>query len=395
MPTPKFLFVPLVLLLATLVSAQTAATAAPAISSAQPATARGMQPGMAAPVAQPAPTPMVKPVTPVTRKSQNASPPNVHLQVPMPQRALIRRIAMVNIPGRPGFNDLLFLNGCLVMAHPAASTVEVFHVRKRRLIAQIKDMKGAGGLAADQAGRVFVANSDAQEIAVISAKDWKLEKRIALKSAPDALLYVPDTGMLYASNWRDQSVSMVDAKQGAVLNTVVVGGRPEALAYDPASRQIYVTLEDLRQVAVLDATLKLLKRYPLVASMPTGLALDSKARRLYVAVRSAVLELDADSGREIRRVAAPDGIDMLWLDQAGGALYGASSDGTVSLFKVGNGVFEAEREYSTQIHGHTLAFDPASKTLYLPGGLDGRAKLLILRRVEPGPPTLTNEAMTK
>ncbi len=335
--------------------------------------------------AQPGASPIVRPVPPVTRRSENPPPPNVHLQVPLPRPALIRRIAMIDIPGRPGFNDLLFVNGCLVMAHPAASTVDVFNVRKRRLIAHIKDMKGASGMASDQAGgRVFVANTGAQEIAVISARNWQLEKRIPLPAAPDALLFVPATGMLYASNGRDQSVSAIDARQGSVLNTVVVGGRPEYLAYDPVASQIFVSLEDLRQVAVLDPTLKLLKRYPLVASMPTGLALDAKGRRLYVAVRNAVVELDADSGREIQRVPAPQGIDMLWLDQANGALYGVASGGTLVLFKAGNGVFESQREYSTAIHGHTLAFDPAQKTLYLPGGLDGRSKLLILRRVEPG-----------
>jgi hypothetical protein len=141
--------------------------------------------------------------------------------------------------------------------------------------------------------------------------------------------------------------------------------------------------------------LKVLNRFALAASMPTGLALDSKGRRLYVAVRHAVLELDADSGREIRRVAAPDGIDMLWLDAASGSLYGAASGGTIALIKAGNGVFEAQREYSTDVHGHTLAFDPAKKMLYLAGGRDGRSKLLILRRVDPNEPSLNPEVAKK
>jgi hypothetical protein len=176
---------------------------------------------------------------------------------------------------------------------------------------------------------------------------------------------------------------------------VVVGGRPEYLAYDPASKQIFASLEDLREIAVFDPTLKLVKHYPLAASMPTGLALDSKSRRLYVAVRHAVVELDADSGREIRRVAAPDGIDLLWLDEPSGSLYGAASGGTIALIKAGNGMFEAQREYSTEVHGHTLAFDPAKKMIYMPGGRDGRSKLLILRRVEPGEPSPNPEVARK
>jgi hypothetical protein len=374
----RFLLVPLALVLSAYALAQSP------IASPQPVTS-SMQPGGAASmVARPSPEPVIKSNPPVIKRQETAPQPNINLQVPLPERALIRRIAMIDIPGRPGFKDLEFINGCLVMAHPAASTVDVFSIAKRRVIVQIKDMKGASGVAADQAGaRVFVANTDAGEIAVISARTWQVENRIPLKAAPDALLYVPQLDTLYASNWRDHSISVIDAKQGTVLNTVVVDGRPQYLAFDPATKQIFAALEDLRQIAVLDPTLKVLNRFPVAASMPTGLALDSTGRRLYVAVRHAVLELDADSGREIRRVAAPIGIDMLWLDHASGSLYGVASGGTIALIKAGNGVFEAQREYNTDVHGHTIAFDPEKKMIYLPGGRDGRSKLLILRRVEP------------
>jgi hypothetical protein len=351
-----------------------------------------MQPGAAVAMPmQPMPEPVIKPVPSVTKQREAKPQPNVDLRVPLPERALVRRIAMIDIPGRPGFKDLVFTNGCLVMAHPAASTVDVFHVAKRRVIAQIKDMKGPSGVAADEAGgHVF----DANEIAVISSKTWQVEKRIPLKASPNALLYVPESGTLYASNWRDQSISIVDSKQGTALNTVVIGARPQYLAYDPANRQIFASLEDTREIAVLDPTLKLVKRYPLTASMPTGLALDAGSRRLYIAVRHAVVELDADSGREIRRVGAPDGINMLWLDAPGSSLYGAASGGVV-LLRAGNGVFTAQREYSTEVHGHTLAFDPQKKMIYLPGGRDGRSKLLILRRVEPGEPSPNPEVAKK
>ena len=129
MRTPKLFLVPLVLTLSAYVVAQSP------IASPQPGTA-GMPPGVATPM-QPSQDPIVKPVPPVVRREEKAPQPNVNLQVPLPERALIRRIAMIDIPGRPGFKDLEFINGYLVMAHPAASTVDVFSVTKRRVIAQI------------------------------------------------------------------------------------------------------------------------------------------------------------------------------------------------------------------------------------------------------------------
>jgi DNA-binding beta-propeller fold protein YncE len=209
-----------------------------------------------------------------------------------------------------------------------------------------------------------------------------VESTIPLKASPDALLFVPQLDTLYASNWRDQSLSAINLRQGGAVNTVSVEGRPEYLVYDPANRQIFATLEDAREVIVLDPALQVLKRFPLVASQPTGLALDAKARRLYVAVRYAVLALNADTGQELRRVAAPAGIDMLWLDEAGQNLYGASADGTIATMRTTGGTLSADHEFKTDVHGHTFAFDTANKMIYFPGGSEGRSKLLLLRQLD-------------
>ncbi len=352
---------------------------APAISNPQPAVLGSSQPRVATP------DPIIKPQTPAI-----PAPP-----IPA-NNTLIRRIAMIDIPGRPGFKGVAITNGCLVMAHPGASTVDVFSLAKRRVIATLKDMKGPSGIAVDeQGGRVFVANSDGQDIAVIGTKDWQLQKRIPLKSSPGALLFVPELNALYASNWRDQSISIVDLTHDAARDIVNVGGRPEDLAYDPAEKHVLASLEDVRQIAVLDPSLKLIKRIPLLASQPTGLALDPKARRLYVAVRHAVLRLDVDTGQELGRLAAPDGIDTLWLDQQSSNLFGAAVGGAVMLIKAGQGQFATAKEYDTEVRGHSLAFDPGKQMLYLPGGRDGRSKLLILRHLTAGEAATTKPEIAR
>lgn len=315
------------------------------------------------------------PAQPVIKKSLPTVP-----DLP-PQRILMRRVAMVEIPGRPGFDGVALAGGDLLMMHPAANTVDVFNVTKRRVTAQIKDMNGASGIAVDQkAGKVYVANTAGNDIAVISTKDWSVEKRIPLKASPDALLFVPELNLLMTSNWRDQSVSEIDLTNGTVGNTAVVDGRPEYLAFDPNSKQIFVSLEDQNAIAVLDPSLKLAKRINLVASQPTGMAIDSKTRRLYVAVRYAVLSLDIDSGQELNRVAAPAGVDALWFEPSQGKLY-AAAGGSVLVMNT-KGRLEVEREWLSDVKGHTVAFDAQKNMLYLPGGRDGRSKLLMLRSMD-------------
>ena len=380
MHTFKSLLVPLVLIASSTVFAQQTPATSPAVAGPATGPKAGLPmtpltaPDATATTAEPAAQPSSM-TQPVIKKAMPLAP-----ELP-PQKILMRRVAMVEIPGRPGFDGVALVGGNLVMTHPAANTVDIFNVAKRRVTAQIKDMKGASGIAVDeQGGKAYVANTNGNDIAVISTKDWSVEKRISLKASPEAVLFVPELNLLLTSNWRDQSVSEIDLTAGAASRTVLVDGRPEYMAFDPNTKQIIVSLEDQNAIAVLDASLKVTKRINLVASQPTGMALDAKSRRLFVAVRYAVLALDADSGQELNRVAAPAGVDALWFEPTQGKLY-AAAGGSVLVMNT-KGRLEVEREWLSDVKGHTVAFDAQKNMLYLPGGRDGRSKLLMLRSMD-------------
>ena len=112
----------------------------------------------------------------------------------------------------------------------------------------------------------------------------------------------------------------------------------------------------------------------------SGLALDPASRRLFVSVRYAVLALDLNSDTELNRVAAPDGVDALWLEPQRNKLY-AAANGSVLVMDT-KGRLSVNREWATDVKGHTLAFDAAKDMLYVPGGRDGRSKLLLLRSLD-------------
>ncbi len=328
------------------------------------------------PAAQaPAPlTPEAAPQAPVgtgTLARSQAAPSS------LPQRGILSRIAMIDIPGQPGFQAVALFDGKLLISHTANDSVDVFDIAKRRVIAQVKDMKGASGLVVDAAsGKAYVANADANEIAVLSTKDWSVRQRIPLKAAPRSLLLVPELGTLYSANWHQRSLSAVDLKQGT-SRTVAIDGSPGHLAFDPEQKRLYATLEDVRQVAVLSPELQVVKRYPIQGSQPTGILFDPTNRRLYVAVRYAVVSLDPDSGREVGRSAAPAGVDTLKLD--GNRLYAAASGGVVLIYRVTGSGLVAEHEVTSDVKGHTLAYDAERGMILLPGGREGRSKLLLLR----------------
>ncbi len=306
----------------------------------------------------------------------------------------MRQVAIIDLPGQPGFDTVAIANGHLLVAHSAADSVDIFDIAKRRVVAQVKHVRGASGIAVDEKNdRVFLSSPDKQSIVVISASDWDVAGVIPVQAEVESILFVPEANRLYLANSRDQSIGFIDFAAKNAVKKSDAGGMPERLVFDPAKKLIYATLQDKHAVAAYDLDLKPVSTWTLKASQPTGLAFDAAARRLYVAVRYAIVTLDADSGTELSRVGAPAGVDSLWLDKDSNTLY-AASGGEVSILKTRDGGLTHEAELNVDVRGHSLAYDPNSKLIYVPGGREGRSKLLILKQVD-GPAVATFPAKGK
>lgn len=308
------------------------------------------------------------------------------LALPGASAAQLRQVAIVDLPGRPGFDSMAFANGYLLITHTSAGTLDVFNPVTRRLAAQVSKLNKPRDIAVDEkAGKIYIANSGAKNLVVVSAKDWGVLDVIPLQFSPDALLLVPERQTLYISNWLDRSVtalSLVD-NSAAVAD---VGGRPEHMAFDAQTGRVFVNVQDTAEVAVLDDNHKPIARWKLNASQPTGMAFDPKSRRLFVAVRYAVLALNAENGQELARIPAAAGVDRLWFDPAINTVFAASASGIVHMINV-DGKYVNEHELPVEVRGNSIAYDSEGSYLYVPGGREGRSKLLILKRVtgnEPG-----------
>jgi DNA-binding beta-propeller fold protein YncE len=298
----------------------------------------------------------------------------------------VRRIATINLPGPPGFHAAALTQGKLVMAHFSNDSVDVFDIRRRRVVAEVKEMRGASDVAVDEAGGVaYVANLAAKEIAVLSTGDWSVQRRFELGASPRSLLLAPRSGRLYSANWHDRSVSYVEPAQGTI-HTAPVEGSPQYMSWDEERGRLYVSLQDARQVAVLDGDLKTVGKFPVKGSQPTGIAFDRNHRLLYVAVRGGMVTLDAETGQELQRQAAPAGVDRLTL--FGDRLYAAAGGGKVNIYRTGSQGLALEQEIVSEVRAYTLAYDPQQHLLLLPGGRDGHSQLVLLRPM-PGADTTT------
>lgn len=289
----------------------------------------------------------------------------------------LRQVAMIDLPGDPGFNQVAIANGQVVISRPGTNTIEIFSPVKRRIIARISQIDDPRGIAVDdQALRVYVALAGSNRIAVINSQNWQVEKLIPVEHRPEKLLWVPETRTLYATSLLNRSLSIVDSKLAPEATVVELNALPQDMLYDAARQVLLVSLQDLSEVAAIDGSHQIVSRFKLAASEPTGLALDSAHRRLYVAVRYAVLALDADTGAELLRIPAPGGTNTLVLDPAGNVLYAAAGDGSVLAIDLSRNV--VDHELPTDVKGYSLAYDPNHKMLFMPGGREGRSKMVIL-----------------
>jgi DNA-binding beta-propeller fold protein YncE len=291
--------------------------------------------------------------------------------------AKLRQVALIDLPGGPGFSHVTMANGQVVITRPGTNTIEIFSPVKRRVIARISQINDPRGIAVDdESGMMYVALAGNNGIAVIDTRNWRVEKVIPVQHRPEKLLWVPQTKTLYATSTLDRCLSMIDLRISAEANVLQLEALPQDMLYDNTRHVLLLSLQDMRQIAVIGENDKIVGRYPVVASEPTGLALDEQRRRIYVAVRYAVLALNADTGAELSRIPAPGGTDALVLDPGGNLLYAAAGDGSVLAIDLNRNT--VDHELPTDVKGYSIAYDPAHKMLFLPGGREGRSKMVIL-----------------
>jgi hypothetical protein len=309
----------------------------------------------------------------------------------------LRQVATIDLPGVPGFDEVAFAAGQLIITHQSANTVEVFDPTHRRLVAEIKGIESPRGLAVDpEAGLFYVAGAGNNTLTVVSTADWKVVGVVGLKNTPDKMMFVPSMKSLLIANPMGRSVSVVATESArkiapnavAELATFDVQGRPAALAWDAQQKLAYVTLEDTNEVISLNPASPenpVVRRAKLTASQPTAIMFEPSSRRLFVAVRFAVLQVNADTGAETGRVAAPGGTDALWLDMSNNTLFAAAGDGSVQVMNVSGTKLEFRGEFKGDVRGHALAYDPANKLVFLTGGREGKSKMLVLRNISGMP----------
>ncbi len=316
-------------------------------------------------------------VTPSSQPAQSGPLAPQNLVVAGPHT--MRQLGMVNLPGSPGFDAAAIANGKLLLTQTDNSTLDIFDPALRRIVAQVVDLQSPRGIGVDQQhGLIYVAQAGNNSVAVISFEGWQVKHVIPLPQSPTTLLLDDSGNLLYWASASNNALSILDINTRQNLGTVDLGGRPRGMAWDAQRNVAFVALQDQNEIVAVDKTLQVVSRFKLNASQPTGIVYDPRARRLYVAARGAVLAINDQDGSETSRVQAPAGVDGLWLDPQSRTVY-AASPGQLLVVRASDTGLTAVDKIPSDIKGHTVACDPESQMVFLPGGREGRSAVLLLQ----------------
>ncbi|MCX7706765.1 MAG: hypothetical protein N2204_01990, partial [Anaerolineae bacterium] len=168
-----------------------------------------------------------------------------------------------------------------------------------------------GGLAlvtpGDGIRRVFAADTLAGTVRVLAADDLRTLNEVAVGPGPYAVVAAPAAGRVFVALTGSDSVAMLDARTGALLGLTHLDGLgfPQGLALDEEAGRLYVVYAlspRYRQIAILDAgTGQGLAVIPATLDRPlTGaeaLVVDPARRRLLVSAEEGIHVYDLRRGR--------------------------------------------------------------------------------------------------
>ncbi|MBV9282215.1 MAG: bifunctional YncE family protein/alkaline phosphatase family protein, partial [Chloroflexi bacterium] len=147
------------------------------------------------------------------------------------------------------------------------------------------------GLSVSRDGKtVYVANSNANTMAVIDTASKTVTATVPVGTSPYTTLVNPMNGTVYVSNWGDATISVYNPVTKSVVATIPVGNHPTAMVTGPYNL-LFVSDSNSDAVSVVDmGTNREIGRYSVVADLPVplgsspqGLAVSPDGRTLYVA----------------------------------------------------------------------------------------------------------------
>jgi YVTN family beta-propeller protein len=219
-----------------------------------------------------------------TLDAASARPVAVPDAAPGSRYAFMKAITVGSAPASVAYDAA---KGETFVANSNSDNVSVISDATSTVVATIPVGLFPYGVAYDPArSELFVANLGSDNVSVISDATNQVVASVALSAGdwPAGIVYDSGIGAIFVANAGSDSIAEISDATNAVNNTVFLGTGtvPFGLAYDSGLGQIFVSLRGTGEVAVVVDTSLAHATIP-VGQTPMGVAYDAARSEIYVA----------------------------------------------------------------------------------------------------------------
>jgi YVTN family beta-propeller protein len=258
-----------------------------------------------------------------------------------------------------------------------ADRVHVINLKTNKVIGEIDGLNGVHGIVfADNLGKGFISNGRSDTVTVFDLKTLKVTGSIHVTGKdPDAIVFDPFTQRIFTMNGRSSNITAIDAKTDKVVGTIKLEGGPEFVVSNNKGL-IYVNLEDKSKTLEFNSkTLKIIKTWPVAPGEgPSGLAIDLKNNILFAGCHNKMMVIvNAETGKVITTVPIGGHVDACAFDPESNLAFSSNGEGNLTVIKeISPKEFKVIDNITTEKGLRTMALDPETHNIYLPGMLEGK-----------------------
>ncbi|HZU37586.1 MAG TPA: hypothetical protein VFA18_16820 [Gemmataceae bacterium] len=282
-------------------------------------------------------------------------------------------IQTIDLKGKAGSLDHMTLDAKhqrLFVANKVNNTLDVVDLKAGKLLRQIRGQSGVQGLAyAPDVDRLFAALGGGGLVNIFEGDKNKLVKTIKVGDEADNVRYHQPSGHVYVAH-AEAGMDVIDAKELTELKDIKLPAESESFQFDFDNHRLFANTPSSRQVQVIDTDKnEIVGNYPVkMADKNFAMAYDPARKRLFIGCRKPgmVVVMDSTSGKEIRGIEIPEGVDDLWLDAKRKRLYASCGEGFLAVISLGDGDnYQLTEKVPTARGAATSYFDADTSRLYL------------------------------
>ena len=316
------------------------------------------------------------------------------LKVGAQEKLPLKLVVTTPMPGFTGDFDHFGLDvkgNRLFLAAEDHKTVEVFDLRTGK---RIHSIEGFGHpltmVYLSESDRLLVTNGDADDVALVDCKQYKIINTLKLGKGVDHSAYNPVNKYFYVENGggpdvKTHALAIIDTRSFKIIGEIpgLSGDANEGMVIDRAGKKLYVNLTGSDEVGVIDlGTRQIIARWPLPdAHVAHAIALDERNHRVFTATRKPpqFIVFNTDTGKVVTSLPCVGVNSDMSIDFARKRIYITGSD-TASVFEQRDADhYEHIAEVPTAYRAKSSIFVPELKRLYVADSGKGKpdAKLAL------------------